>query len=278
MKISDEQLKKYDQDGFLFLPDHFSGAEVERMKIEIPALFNQDSPTRVVEKGSNLVRSVYGSHTVNEVFRCLTRAPRLVEPVRRLLGKDVYVYQFKINAKAAFRGDLWEWHQDYIFWRNEDRMPAPQVVSVVIYLDEVTEFNGPIFLIPGSHRHGVIEASARSLPDHEMNRVYQDSPRWINNLTADLKYSVAPDILRELVERNGMISMKGPAGSAFFFHGNLVHGSSNNISPYDRTAIIITYNSVENIPLPGDSARPDFLVSVDHRPIIALSDDALLKV
>jgi ectoine hydroxylase-related dioxygenase (phytanoyl-CoA dioxygenase family) len=277
MTMMDVQLKQYVEDGFVVLPSYFSKAEVEIMKAELPALFGEDSPRRVVEKRSNIVRSVYGSHTTNQVFHDLSRLPRLVEPARQVLGSEVYVYQFKINAKAAFGGDVWEWHQDYIFWRNEDRLPTPRVTSIAIYLDDVTEFNGPMFVIPGSHRRGVIEVPARGLAAQGDNQIYKNSPDWIANLTADLKYSIALETLRGLIEDNGIVSMKAPAGSAFFFDGNLVHGSSTNISPYSRALVIITYNSVENVPLPVEKPRPAFLVSRDCTPVVALADDLLLR-
>jgi ectoine hydroxylase-related dioxygenase (phytanoyl-CoA dioxygenase family) len=277
MNMLDDHLKQYEDDGFILLPNLFSQAEVEIMKAECPALFVENSPRKVVEKGGRIVRSVYGSHMTNQVFDRLARHPRLVEPAKQILDSEAYVYQFKINAKVAFGGDVWEWHQDYIFWRNEDHMPAPRVTSVAIYLDEVNEFNGPLFVIPRSHSEGVIEASARSLVDSTGNESYNNSPAWISNLTADLKYSVATETVARLVEKYGMVSLKAPAGSALFFHGNLVHGSANNISPYNRVVIIITYNSVENVPLPNEQPRPSFLVSRDCTPVAALSDDALLQ-
>jgi ectoine hydroxylase len=43
----------------------------------------------------------------------------------------VYIYQFKINVKAAFGGDVWQWHQDYIFWRNEDGMPGTESLMLL---------------------------------------------------------------------------------------------------------------------------------------------------
>ena len=57
------------------------------------------------------------------MFGLLARHPRLVEPLRQLFGEDVYVHQFKLNAKAAFEGDVWQWHQDYGTWARDDGMP-----------------------------------------------------------------------------------------------------------------------------------------------------------
>ena len=276
MIITKKQLKSYRDDGFLFLPNLFSEAEVNVMKDQLPAIFSEDSERRVIEKEGNIVRSVYGSHVTNEAFHRLTRHPRLVEPAKQILGSEVYVYQFKINAKAALGGDMWAWHQDYVFWNKEDGMPSPRVVNVMVFLDAVNEFNGPMFLIPGSHEAGVIDVAARETFKENAPGVYFDSPAWISNLTADLKYSLGKEVVANLVSQYKIVAPKGPAGSVLFFHSNIVHGSPNNISPFDRVAVIITFNSTANIPAPVGRRRPDFLAGRDYQPVVSLSDDALL--
>ena len=76
----------------------------------------------------------------------------------QILGEELYMHQFKINGKMAFDGDVWQWHQDYGTWKNDDLMPEARAMNVAIFLDEVNEFNGPLMFIPGSHKLGVIEA------------------------------------------------------------------------------------------------------------------------
>ena len=271
MYLTKAQLQAYTDDGFLFLPSCFSEAETDVIRAELPAIFTEDSPRRVLEKESNIVRSVYGSHTTNKVAYKISRHPRLLQPAIQILDGNVYVYQFKINAKAAFGGDLWEWHQDYIFWQNEDGMPTSRVINAVIFLDEVNEFNGPLIFIPGSHKEGIINTVALETAPSG----YQDSPAWISNLTADLKYSLGKAVIARLVEKYGMVAPKGPAGSLLFFHGDIVHGSAANMSPFDRNLVFVTFNHVENIPLPVKEPRPEFLASRDYTPVEPLADSVL---
>lgn len=273
MYLTEAQLRAYANNGFLLLPACFSQAEIDAIKAELPAIFAEDSPRRVLEKESNIVRSVYGSHLTNEVAYKVSRHPRLLQPAMQILGGNVYVYQFKINAKAAFGGDLWEWHQDYIFWQDEDGMPTTCVVNVVIFLDEVNEFNGPLIFIPGSHKEGIISTAAQE----QTPSGYQDSPAWISNLTADLKYSLDKTVIARLVETHGMVAPKGPAGSLLIFHGNIVHGSAANMSPFDRNLVLVTFNHVENTLRSVKKPRPEFLASRDYTPIEPLSDSVLLS-
>jgi ectoine hydroxylase len=271
MRLTDDQIRAYEEEGYLLLPACFSAEELGILKTQLAAEFANDSERRVLEKAGNVVRSVYGSHAVNEVFGRMVRLPRLLEPARQLLGGDVYVHQFKINAKAAFGGDVWEWHQDYIFWLKEDGIPQPRLVNVVVFFDDVNEFNGPMFMVNGTHNEGVLSSRTLEKPPEG----YADGPAWISNLTADLKYSIGKEIVAEMVDRYRLSSAKGPAGSVLFFHPNLLHGSTPNMSPYDRQIAIVTYNSVENLPGPVEKRRPWFLVNESCEALTPLADDAL---
>lgn len=268
MRLSEDQLLRYREDGYLFLPQALSAAEIRYLQQRTVTACAEDTPRRVLEKDGVTVRSVYGSHQVDTSFAALVRDARLLPPAEQLLDSAVYVHQFKINSKLAFNGDVWAWHQDYIFWQKEDGIPAPQMVTAAIYLDEVNEFNGPLVLIPGSHRRGVIDvAPLQAQPAH-----YEHSPDWISNLTADIKYSVPREVVAELAAGRALVAPKGPPGSVLFFHPNIVHGSASNISPFDRIVVLVTYNAVNNTPRHHGAARPDFLCSQNFRAVTALPE------
>ena len=58
------------------------------------------------------------------------------------------------------------------------------------------------------------------------------------------------------------------------FHGNLVHGSAGNITPYPRKIVYLTLNAVSNhIRTP---TRPDWIAHREFTPIAPVADDALL--
>ena len=269
MAITEEQLKAYEDTGLLFLPNCFSSAEVDIMKAELPRVFADPTQRKVMEDGGRDVRSVYGAQFSSHTFQRLTRHARIAKPAMTILGGDVYVYQFKINAKAAFGGDIWEWHQDYIFWQKEDGMPAARAANVIIFIDEVNEFNGPLFFIPGSHKEGVIEVPARE-PEQEVRYDKQGNPGWLSN---KLKFALDRETVAQRITRHGIVAPKGPAGSVLFTHPNIVHCSPNNMSPFDRVVAIITYNSVENIPT-EQNRRPEYLSSRDLTPVVPLPEDS----
>jgi hypothetical protein len=140
------------------LPGLFTPDETRTLTDAVPALYARREAYNVREKGSDAVRTNFAAHLYSEPFARLARHPRMVEPVQALFGERVYMHQFKINGKMAFEGDVWQWHQDYGTWKNDDLMPTERAMNVAIFLDEVNEFNGPLMFIPGSHRRGVIDA------------------------------------------------------------------------------------------------------------------------
>jgi ectoine hydroxylase-related dioxygenase (phytanoyl-CoA dioxygenase family) len=273
MRLASNQLQFYEENGYLLLPECFSEHEVDILKTGLDSEIAEDSERRVLENCSGNIRSVYGVHIFNKVFNRLSRHPRLVRPAMAILGNKVYVYQSKINVKARFGGDVWQWHQDYIFWLKEDRLPTDRITTIAIFLNDVTQFNAPLYLIPGSHREGVIDVEARK---QATNDIYRQKPIWISNLTADLKYALDNEVISNLIQRYGIVSAEGSSGSILFFHGNLVHGSTNNISPFDRLLALISYSSIDNVPQSMENPRPEFLASRNCEPIVPLGDDALL--
>ena len=257
MKLTQAQVEQFDRDGYLFFPSLFSEREIKVLNDEVPHIYAQKRPENVREKGSDAVRTNFAAHLYSYPFAKLARHPRMVEPVMQLFGEELYMHQFKINGKMAFDGDVWQWHQDYGTWKNDDLMPEPRAMNVAIFLDEVNEFNGPLMFIPGSHRLGVLDA------EHDTSTT--SYPLWTIN----------HDTIRQLVGRGGIVAPKGGPGSAIFFHGTLVHGSPPNMSPWDRQIIYVTYNAVSNAI--RRFKRPAHIAHRDFAPVDAWTDDAVLQ-
>ena len=110
MKLSSEQLQQFDREGYLFFPGLFTPQEIKVLTDEVPSLYAQRRPENVREKAGDVVRTNFAAHMYSYPFAKLARHPRMVEPIRQLFGEDVYMHQFKINGKAAFDGDVWQWH------------------------------------------------------------------------------------------------------------------------------------------------------------------------
>jgi ectoine hydroxylase len=257
MRLQPEQLAQFDRDGYLFFPSLFTPQEIKVLADEVPALYAQRRPENVREKTGDVVRTNFAAHMYSYPFAKLARHPRMVDPIRQLFGEDVYMHQFKINGKAAFDGDVWQWHQDYGTWMNDDQMPEARAMNVAIFLDEVNEFNGPHMFIPGSHKQGVLDAS------HDLSTT--SYPLWV----------ISNDNIRRMVEKGGIVAPKGPAGSMILFHGCLVHASTSNLSPWNRVSVYLSLCAVSNHI--RRFKRPGYIAHRDFTPIKTLPDDCLLK-
>jgi ectoine hydroxylase len=262
MKLTPEQRAQFERDGYLFFPGHFSPEETRALTDAVPDLYSKREAFNVREKGSDAVRTNFAAHLISEPFARLARHPRMVGPVMDLFDEEVYMHQFKINGKMAFEGDVWQWHQDYGTWLNDDLMPTERAMNVAIFLDDVNEHNGPLMFIPGSHRKGVVDAK------HDATT------------TSYPLGTVDHDLIRQLVDRaggknGGIVSPKGPAGSMILFHSCLVHASGSNLSPFNRVAVYLSLCAVSNHI--RRHKRPEYIAHRDFTPIEMLPDDCLLK-
>ena len=107
MKLTDAQLAEFDEKGYLFLPGLFSKDEAAVLKAAARDIYASDREEVWREK-SGVPRIAFAAHTYDEAQRMLGAHPRLVEPIMQILGEQVYMHQYKINAKAAFDGDIWQ--------------------------------------------------------------------------------------------------------------------------------------------------------------------------
>lgn len=269
--LTSDQVEGFRRDGFLFVPNCYSAEEVQLIKNRVPTTRPPQKEQIVYERDRKTLRSVYGLHASDSLFDTLARHFKLAQSAQQLLDGPVYVYQSKLNFKAAFDGDVWDWHQDYIYWLREDGMPSSRVLTAALFLDDITEFNGPLTVVPRSHSNGVLGCHV----EQGKPTGYEERPDWIGNLTAHLRYTVERNTIAQLTLQNGLVAPKGPAGSVLFFDGNLLHASQANISPYSRGLLLYTYNRVDNAPPPEALLRPPFLASRDSRPVEISAADLL---
>src|SRR5258708_19537205 len=83
----------------------------------------------------------------------------MIDPVEQVFGEKVYMHQYKINAKSAFTGDVWQRHQDYGTWKRDDGMPEPRAMNIAIFLDEAMPITGALMLVPKNHHAADFQAT-----------------------------------------------------------------------------------------------------------------------
>ncbi|GGO77935.1 ectoine hydroxylase [Marinobacterium nitratireducens] len=261
--IAPELIAQFERDGYMVLPELFSPEEVAVLRAELNRL-RQDEKTlasdeAVREPESGALRSVFEIHKSNALFARVARDARIAEVARFILGGDIYVHQSRMNFKPGFTGKEFYWHSDFETWHVEDGLPRMRTLSCSILLTDNDSNNGPLMLVPGSHRH-YVSCVGETPANH-----YQQSLR-------KQEFGV-PDnnSMSELVSRYGIDTATGPAGSVLFFDCNTMHGSNSNITPAARSNLFFVYNQVENAlqdPYCSQAPRPSFIA--DRGPVTPL--------
>ena len=257
MQLDQGQLEQFKNEGYLFLPNTFTADEVGVLRRRADAIFKMDRE-EVWRESSGVARTAFAAHKYDEGFRRLGAHPRLVEPVMQLLDGPVYMHQFKINAKAAFDGEVWQWHQDFGTWHRDDEMPEPRAMNIALFLDEVSAVNGPLMFIPGSHKAGTLQAG------HDLEST--SYPLW----------TLSRDEVSRLANEGGCVAPTGAPGSVIMFHGNLGHACPPNISPFPRTIVYLSLCHVDNHI--RAFKRKEWIAHRDFTPITPLADNCLAEL
>jgi ectoine hydroxylase len=255
MQLSAAELERFAEDGFLVLPGLFSPREVEILRAAMAPVLAEENPANIREKQSGEVRTAMGLHLRSPVFARLVRHPRLLAPAFQLVGDRLYAQQVKVNIKAAFDGEAWQWHYDFATHRGEDGVREPLALNLHVFLDEVNQFNGPLYFIPGSHRHGPAPAV--------LDTVSTSYPLWV----------VERETVAKRIAEGGIVAATGPAGTALVFGDCLIHASPPNLSPWSRRIFSLIVNPVSNAQTAF--ARPDYKHHRDLTPLEPLADDCL---
>jgi ectoine hydroxylase len=255
--LSEEDARAFQQDGFLVMRDIFDAGEVETLCSAATRLRGTgrsalEPETLISEPGSGHVRSVFRIHEQEPTFARLAADARLAEVARFLLNDEIYIHQSRMNYKPGFRGKEFYWHSDFETWHVEDGMPRMRALSMSVLLTENTPHNGPLMLIPGSHRH-YVTCVGETPENHYRSSLKQQ------------EYGVPDDeSLDWLAAGGGIAAPIGPAGTVIIFDCNTMHGSASNITPLPRSNAFIVYNALCNrleAPFGPATPRPEFIAT-----------------
>lgn len=252
--LSAAQVEAYDRDGYLFFDSFYDGAAVTSLEEETERLRVSEevrqSELAVTEPTSGATRSIFAVQTVSEIFSRLACDKRILDIIHQLMGSEVYLHQSRLNLKPGFQGKEFYWHSDFETWHTEDGMPDMRAISCSIALTDNYEYNGPLMVIPGSHKY-FCQCAGRTPENH-----YQQSLKRQD-------YGIPSDEQLEwLTEQGGIAVPKGPVGSMVLFDSNLMHGSNCNITPYPRKNAFFVYNDIRNTlhePYGATHQRPWYL-------------------
>ncbi|HET7085963.1 MAG TPA: phytanoyl-CoA dioxygenase family protein [Rhizomicrobium sp.] len=233
--ITDRDVEQYRDQGYLVVPDILDACMLGRVRAALDALVLGASSVRDHTEVYDLepghlpeapkVRRIKLPHTHTPIFWELAQYPRLVAILEKLLGPSgVRLHGSKINLKQPHYGSPVEWHQDWAFYphTNDD------LLAVGVMLDDAFLENGPLLVVPGSHK----------------------GPVWDHH-SPDGFFCGAMDPTRQEVDFTRAVPLTGKAGSMSFHHVRMVHGSAQNLSDRPRRLLLFEYAAGDAWPLLG---------------------------
>lgn len=254
--ISQEEARHYEDKGYLIKKNVFSAEEIALLIDTSFTLRSNGQDIRsedlVTEPGSDAVRTIFRLDEHSDVFARLAADARLASVARFLLGDEVYLHQSRLNYKPGFTGKEFYWHSDFETWHAEDGMPNMRAVSASVLLTDNSALNGPLMLIPGSHRQFIACHGETPDANHESSLKKQEVG------------VPSRDILEKLAAEAGLDAATGPAGTVIFFECNTLHASNGNVTPFPRSNAFFVYNAVSNqpkAPFAAAKPRPAFLAN-----------------
>ena len=176
------------------------------------------------------LRRVQSPEEVSDVYAGVMREAATVDMVADLIGPNLRFHHGKVNSKLPGTATQVKFHQDFPF----QPMSNDDIITCLLFLDDVTLENGPLEVVPGSHL----------------------GPLYSHWHAGRFTGAVADDVTAEVAQK--AVPCTGKAGSVCLMHSSLLHGSAPNLSDGPRTLYITTYYAEDAVEL-SPNALPSTL-------------------
>ncbi len=222
--LSSEQIRNFEENGFLPGIRILGPAQLEQLKAELDKVLDPEHPDNSLfyefhlneaEEEGRVLFHALGAWQLEPALHDLPWSPALQMAAYQLLGGAVRLFHDQLFVKPPEHGGVVAWHQDYSYWTWTEPMAH---LSCWIPLDDASVENGCLQYIPGSHRWGLLP---------------------ITGLTGDMNAASAALDDRQRKALETPVAAEVPAGVGVFHHPLTLHGSTENLSTRPRRAIVI---------------------------------------
>ena len=253
--LSDVELKRYKNDGYIIPKWRFSDDDVRLMQ-ELVGEIIKLNPGHQQEqfvcphlpKGAT---KPMNSSRHREFLKLATTAG-LRSGLNQIIGKDILLWGSQLFCKPAMTGMEIPWHQDGAYWPIK---PLANV-SAWIAIDDVKIENACLKVIPGSHLNG--------LRPHE----------------TDSREKIALDqtVKQDHFDQDKAVNIELSPGQVVLFDVYLIHGSTANTSGKRRAGLVYRYmpsTSLFDRSIPDKTNQSGHLVSYKNRPLFQIHGEGV---
>lgn len=237
-ELTQEQKDQFWRDGVLMVEDAVTPEQLQGLRI-VFAQWVEESCNHTDDYGETLdgrarfdlqpghtaeqpaLRRIQSPEEVSEVYADIMKNARTADICAELIGPAIKFHHGKVNSKLPGAATKVKFHQDFTF----QPMTNDDLITCLLFVDDVTLENGPLEVVPGSHKGPLYSL-------------------WHNG---QFTGAVADEVFEE--HKDKIVKCTGKAGSVCLMHSSLLHGSAPNLSDQPRTLYITTYYAEDAIEL-----------------------------
>ena len=243
------QVERYLHDGYVLVEEMLNADEIEDLERELVVIARGKYPSENLQPLPDeipdaevlaSILAIHHPHLISPVVESFAKHPKICGVLAQIVGAHLPHWDGSVKGMQTmlfvkppdYQGQAW--HQDELYIQTRDR----SLTGVWIAIDDATEENGCIRIVPGSHRHGYLWPQR----EHKEQEEYDDG---------DGSYGF---------DAAGAIPVEVKAGSVVFFSGYVLHSSMRNRSKGYRRALVNHYMNAWSL-LPW--SNPDLPVTSD---------------
>ncbi len=256
--ISEEDVAYYHENGYLVVHNALTQAELDELKAETSRICRGELgdirgviPAASDEPEADVLRRylcIHFPHKLSDVMMKYLVHPTIVDVTTGVIGPNVKCMQSMLFIKSSGKPGQ-AWHQDEDFIPTRDR----SLTGGWIAIDDATTENGCLWVIPGSHKHGVL---------------------WPQHVQDDARFDCTKESGGFPYTDDDAIPVEVKAGAIVFFNGYLLHRSlPNYASSGYRRVLVNHYMSAESLLPWHRPAEGEGMAIADMRDIVMIAGD-----
>lgn len=243
----------FKENGFVVIENAFNLAEVEQLRAEATSICRGDrgevrgapttNPKMTDEEILQQVLCIHFPHKISPMIHENIGHPAFVDVLTSVIGPNVKCMQSMLFIKASGKPGQ-AWHQDEVYIPTRDR----SLTGGWIAMDDATVENGCLWVIPGSHKRGIM---------------------YFQEWHGDRRFDCSEEARRFPYSNDDAVPVEVKAGSIVFFNGYLLHRSLPNYADGGfRRSLVNHYMSAESLlPWFYNAETKGQFATLDHRDI-----------
>jgi ectoine hydroxylase-related dioxygenase (phytanoyl-CoA dioxygenase family) len=241
--LSPERIATFRADGFVMVPGGLAPGQLEALRAQTDAWVEESRSHRRnwgTTAGGKMMFDLEDGHTaeaprlrrvmnpcdVSPDYEAVVHDAPFVDMVADLIGPDLKFHHCKLNVKMPGMATRVDYHTDHAFEPHTNT----DMVTVLLLLDDTSEANGCLRIVPGSHSQ---------FYDHHARDPETGEESFVG--------AIAKELAEEMAAKS--VPIEGKAGDVCLMHSMALHGSGPNHGTAPRRLFIAEYLAADAFPL-----------------------------